>query len=45
MIGLGPHAMSADDWTFLAVLQLSVVLFAALAVWLALRATRPRNGR
>lgn len=45
MIGLGPHAMSAGDWTFLAVLQLSVALLGAFGVWLALRATRPRNGR
>jgi hypothetical protein len=45
VIGLRPHAMSAGDWTLLAVLQLSLVLLAAFAVWLALRATRPRNGR
>ena len=45
MTGLGAHAMSAGDRTLLAILQLSLVLLAALAVWLALRATRPRNGR
>lgn len=45
MIGLGPHAMGAGDWVFLAVLQLSLVLSALFAVWLAVRAARPRSGR
>lgn len=45
MIGLGPHTMTVGDWIFIAVLQLSLVLFAVLALWWAVRATRPRSGR
>ena len=45
MIGLGAHTMGAGDWVVLAVLQLSLVLAALFAVWLAVRATRPRSGR
>jgi len=45
MIGLGPHTMSAGDRIFLAVLQVSLVLLAVFAVWLAVHATRPRSGR
>jgi hypothetical protein len=45
MIGLGPHEMGAGDWIFLAALQLSLVLLAIVAVWLAVRATRPGSGR
>lgn len=45
MIGLGPHTMSAGGWIFLVVLQVSLVLLAAFAVWSAVHATRPRSGR
>jgi hypothetical protein len=45
MIGLGPHTMSAADWVFLGALQVGLVLAAAFAVWLAIRATQPRRGR
>lgn len=45
MIGLGSHEMGADDWIFLVALQLILVLSAIVAVWLAVRATRPRSGR
>ena len=45
MIGLGPHTMSSADWVFVAVLDVGLVLAGAFAVWLAVRATRPRSGR
>jgi hypothetical protein len=45
MIGLGPHTMSPGDWVLLAILQLSLLLFAAFALWLAIHTTRPRSGR
>lgn len=45
MIGLGQHTMSAGDWVFLTILQLSLVLLATFGVWLAVHATRPRSGR
>ena len=45
MIGLGPHEMGADDWIFLATLQVILLLAAVFAVWLAVRATGPRSGR
>ena len=45
MIGLGSHEMGAGDWIFLSVLQLTLVLSAIVAVWLAVRATGPRSNR
>jgi len=45
MIGLVPHTMSAGDWVSLAIVQLSLLLFAGFALWLAIHTTRPRSGR
>ena len=43
MIGLGRHAMSQADWLFVALLQLALIVAAALAVWNA--AGRPPLGK
>ena len=40
MIGVGPHTMGAADWTFLAALQVGLLLAAVFAVRLAVRTTR-----
>ena len=45
MIGLGPHEMGAGGSIFLAALQLTLVLVAVFAVWLAARATGSSRGR
>ncbi len=45
MIGLGPHAMSTAGWVFVAALQLALILLAAFAIWLAVRATQTGSGR
>ena len=43
-MGLGPHTMSTGDWVFVALLQLGLVVLAALAFWLAVHITRGGNG-
>ena len=43
MIGLGPHTLSQGDWLFVALLQLFLIVAAALAVWSA--AGRPPLGK
>lgn len=40
MIGVGPHQMTVADWVSLGVLQFGLFLAAAIAVGLAVCATR-----
>ena len=42
MIGLGPHTMSQGDWLFVALVQLFLIVAAALALW---NARRPPLGK
>jgi hypothetical protein len=40
VIGIGPHEMSGANWLFVALLQIGLIVLAALSLWLAVHITR-----
>ena len=43
MIGIGPHTMTTGLWVFVVLLNVGLVILAALAIWLAAKRPRQRS--